>query len=93
MTGQRKTAESVLAGAMKALNAADDVSSYQTLNLRGFIAEVRRRTLGSEPYVFARPVVTPVPKAKGSSVYRAIGQMSRVDSVVDLNDPLIARNS
>jgi hypothetical protein len=83
MTGQQKTAESVLAGAMIALNSADDASSYQTFNLRAFVAEVRDRMLENRPYVFDRPEITPVPKAKDSLVYRAIAQLNRVDSVVD----------
>jgi hypothetical protein len=83
MTGQRKTARSVFAGTMKALKAESDTTSFQTLGLRAFLTEVREKVLRDSPYVFDPPRITPLRKARGGPIYRAVGQMSTVDSVVD----------
>ena len=83
LTGQQKTAISAYTAAMKALHAPEHAKALHTLNLEEFMAKVRERALGNEPYVFQPSHTVAIPKARGSSVYRAISQLGPGDSVVD----------
>jgi hypothetical protein len=83
MTGQQKTTLSVFAATMKGLSLPDADQASHTLNLQEFMARVRAKALGNEPYVFGAPKISPIQKAKDSSVYRAIAQLTIDDSAVD----------
>ena len=63
MTGQQKTALSVFAATMKGLSMPDTAKASHTLNLHEFMAMVRAKALGNEPYLFGTPKIVPIPKA------------------------------
>ncbi len=83
LTAQQITDLSVFAATMKGLSLPDTAKAYHTLNLQEFMARVRAKALGNEPYVFGAPEIVPILRDKDRSVYRAIAQLAMDDSVVD----------